>query len=141
MSRVIRPFSTTQPSTMHVQSLVIRLDGITAGDYLTWARDPEPGALDDGLRSVAITAAPVGETVNIELVWDREPPALRSALVAAGFPLIPEVVETQQIDKTARAMSPNTYRLLMNNRRAEQRRRTKRQHPHKMNWTMGVQRA
>jgi hypothetical protein len=80
------------PAT-HVQSLVIELDGITASDYLTWVRDPEPPALDHGLRSVAICAEPLGALVNVELVWaGRRPAAASAAAVAAGFALIPEVV-------------------------------------------------
>ena len=31
---------------MALQTLTLKLDGITAGDYLTWCRDPEPPALD-----------------------------------------------------------------------------------------------
>ena len=78
------------PSTTHVRSLVIRLDGITAADYLAWVWDPEPAALDDGLRSVAVSAAPVGELVNIEPVWAGQPPTTpRTAAAAAGFALPP----------------------------------------------------
>jgi hypothetical protein len=78
---------------MLVQSLVIRLDGITAGDYLAWVRDPEPPALDQGLRSVAISAEPLGELVYIDVVWAGRPPTIPSAAaVAAGFGLTPEVV-------------------------------------------------
>jgi hypothetical protein len=50
-------------STSHVQSLIMTLDGITAGDYLAWVRDPEPPALEYGLRSVAINAEPLGELI------------------------------------------------------------------------------
>jgi hypothetical protein len=85
-------------ATTHVQSLVIRLDGITAGDYLTWVWDPEPPALDHGLRSVAISAEPLGELVKIDLVWaDRPPTRPSAAAVAAGFPLIPEVVAVRSV--------------------------------------------
>ena len=79
------------PSTTHVQSLAIRLDGITAADYLAWVRDPEPPALDH--RLVAISAEPLGKLVNIELVWADRPPTIPSnAAAAAGFALTPEVI-------------------------------------------------
>jgi hypothetical protein len=69
MSRLTGSLTATQPSTTYVQSLVIRLDGITAGDYLAWVRDPEPPTLDRALRSVATSADPLGELLNVELVW------------------------------------------------------------------------
>ena len=53
MSKVTPPLPTTPPSTPHVQSLIIRLGGITAGDYLAWVRDPEPSALDYGSTPAA----------------------------------------------------------------------------------------
>ena len=81
---------------------MIRLDGITAVDYLAWIRDPEPPALDHGLQSVAISAEPLGELVDIELVWACQPPTTPSAAaVAAGFPLIPEVVAVHSATRTA----------------------------------------
>jgi hypothetical protein len=89
-------------SRTHVQSLLIRLDGITAGDYLTWVRDPEPPALDRGLRSVAISAEPLGELVNIELVWAGQPPTTPgAAALAAGLALTPEVAAIQSATCTA----------------------------------------
>jgi hypothetical protein len=57
------PLMPTQ--TRHVMSLQIlslKLDGITAGDYLTWCRDPDPPALDYGLRSIRVDAYPLGDT-------------------------------------------------------------------------------
>ena len=93
MSSATAPPITTSPTTTHAQSLTIRLDGITAADYLTWVRDPEPPALDHGLRSVAISAEPLGELIDIELAWSEQPPTTpTAAAVAAGFALIPEVV-------------------------------------------------
>jgi hypothetical protein len=82
----VTPLQTAARSpTTHVQPLVIRLDGVTAADYLTWVRDPEPPALDHGLRSVAISAEPLGALINIELVWaDRRPATASAAAVAAG---------------------------------------------------------
>jgi hypothetical protein len=91
---IVTPRETTARSpTMPAQSLIIRLDGITAADYLSWARDPEPPALGHGLRSVAICAEPLGDLIELELVWAGRPPATpRAAAVAAGFALISEVV-------------------------------------------------
>jgi len=79
-------------STASVQLLTLTFDGVTAADYLSWVRDPEPLALGRDLRSVAARAEP-GDRIEIELIWDREPPAPRSAVLAANFPLIPEVVK------------------------------------------------
>jgi hypothetical protein len=75
-----------------VQSLTLKLEGITAGDYLTWVRDPEPPALGRDLRYITVHADPVGAQIDLELGWDREPPSGRAALHAAGFPVTPEVV-------------------------------------------------
>jgi len=92
MSRVSPPLPAAHSPATDVQSLVIRLDGITAGDFLAWVWDPEPPALDHGLRSVAISAEPLGELINIELVWAGQPPTNPStSAVAAGFALTPEV--------------------------------------------------
>jgi hypothetical protein len=94
--------TTLRASTIYVQPLLIRLDGITAGDYLAWVREPEPPALDHGLRSVEISADPLGELVNIELVWAGQPrTTLSAAAVAAGFALIPEVVAVHSATCTA----------------------------------------
>jgi hypothetical protein len=73
------------------QLLTLTLDGITAGDYLAWARDPEPPALDHGLRSLVIEADPLGDTIEAVLSWDGFPPPPAAAATAAGLALIPEV--------------------------------------------------
>ena len=73
------------------QRLTLMLEGITADDYLTWVRDPEPLALGMSLRSVAVSAAPIGDHIEVELCWADTPPPIRSAAIAAGFPLTPEV--------------------------------------------------
>jgi hypothetical protein len=53
-------------------------------------------------RSAAISAEPLGELINIELIWAGQPPTIPSAAaVAAGFPQTPEVVEV--IDTTCAA--------------------------------------
>ena len=94
-----RPASTNL--TAHVQSLIIRLDGITAGDYLARVRDPEPAALGHRLQSVAIAAEPLGTLILVELAWASRPPTTaRAAAVAAGFPLTPEVVALNQLRRT-----------------------------------------
>jgi hypothetical protein len=74
---------------LRVQTLTIVLAGITAGDYLAWVRDPEPPALERDLRRIATKADPLGERIDLQLVWDREPPSAEAALRAAGFPLAP----------------------------------------------------
>jgi hypothetical protein len=102
MSSLIRSLTATKSSPTHVQSLRIRLGGITAGDYLTWVRDPEPPALDRGLRSVATSAELRGEVVNVKLVWTGQPPTTPSdAAAAAGFALTPEVVAVHSATWTA----------------------------------------
>jgi hypothetical protein len=77
---------------MSVQILTLTLDGITAEDYLTWVRDPEPPAFGRELRSVTARAEALGDTVEVELEWDGKPPTARAATAAAGLPLTPEVV-------------------------------------------------
>jgi hypothetical protein len=72
---------------MPLQTLILKLDGITAGDYLTWCRDPEPVALDFALRSISIDADPLGDTITAVLDWDQAPPPFRAAATAAGLPL------------------------------------------------------
>ena len=58
---------------MPLQILTLKLDGITAGDYLTWCRDPEPPALDFALRSISIDADPLGDTITANLDWNQPP--------------------------------------------------------------------
>jgi hypothetical protein len=70
-----------------LQILTLKLDGITAGDYLTWCRDPEPPALDFALRSVSIEADPLGDTITASLDWNQPLPATTAAATAAGLPL------------------------------------------------------
>jgi hypothetical protein len=107
MSKVTPPLPTTPPSTPHVQSLIIKLHGITAGDYLAWVRDPEPPVLDHRLRSVAISAEPLGELVYVELVWADQPPTTPgAAAAAAGFALTPEVVAVLSATCTAGGHRP-----------------------------------
>jgi hypothetical protein len=80
------------------QSLAIHLNGITAGDYLTWVHDPDPPALGRGLRSIAIEADPLGERIDVDLVWELWPPDPHRAAAAAGFALTPEVAAVRCSD-------------------------------------------
>jgi hypothetical protein len=73
------------------QRLTLMLEDITAGDYLTWARDPEPPTLGMSLRSVEVIAVPISDRIEVELCWDIMPPPIRDAAIAAGFSLTPEV--------------------------------------------------
>jgi hypothetical protein len=76
---------------MSLQILTLKLDGITAGDYLTWCRDPDPPALDYALRSIRVDADPLGDTITAILDWNQPAPAPAAAATAAGLPLSPDV--------------------------------------------------
>ena len=89
---------------MPLQTLILKLDGITAGDYLTWCRDPEPPALDFALRSISIDADPLGDTITAVLDWDQSLPPFPAAATAAGLPLSAGV-QVQQL-LTDRPHSP-----------------------------------
>jgi len=81
------------------QTITLHLDGITAGDYLAWVRDPEPPASE--LRAVALEADPLGDTVVATLAWAGVAPAPHVAAAAAGLPLSADVSAV-----TATARSP-----------------------------------
>jgi hypothetical protein len=68
-----------------MQILTLKLDGITAGDYLTWYRDPDPPVLGLALRSVSIDADSLGETITAILDWNESPPPASAAASAAGL--------------------------------------------------------
>ena len=72
---------------MPLQTMTLKLAGITAGDYLAWCRDPEPPALDFALRSISIDADPLGDTITAVLDWDQSPPPFPAAATAAGLPV------------------------------------------------------
>jgi hypothetical protein len=76
---------------MSLQILSLKLDGITAGDYLTWCRDPDPPALDYALGSIRVDADPISDTITAILDWNQPPPAPATAATAAGLPLPPGV--------------------------------------------------
>lgn len=77
------------------QTLILTLEGITAGDYVTWVSDPEPPALGRDLRSITLRGNPLGHTVEAVLDWEGSPPAPRAAALIAGLPLTPEVIRVQ----------------------------------------------
>ncbi len=72
---------------MALQVLTLKLNDVTAGDYLTWCRDPDPPALDVTLQSVSVDADPLGDTITAVLDWKQSPPPLAAAATAAGLPL------------------------------------------------------
>ena len=72
---------------MSLQILTWKLHDITAGDYLTWRRDPEPLALDLTLRSISIDADPLGDTITASLDWNGSAPPASAAAPAAGLQL------------------------------------------------------
>jgi hypothetical protein len=76
---------------MTLQIVTLKLDGITAGDYLTWCRDPDPPALDFGLCSIRVDADPLGDTITAILEWDGPAPRPAAGVAAAGLPLSPNV--------------------------------------------------
>jgi hypothetical protein len=73
------------------QRLTFELDGITAGDYLAYVRNPDPPGLGRALRSMAIHAEPLGDTIEVVLQWDGEAPEPATAEILSGLPMIPEV--------------------------------------------------
>jgi hypothetical protein len=75
------------------QVLTLKLDGITAGDYLAWVRDPEPAGLDLGLHSMEVRADPLGSTIEAILWWSIPAPSPAVAARAAGLPITSDVVE------------------------------------------------
>jgi hypothetical protein len=84
-------------ASMLRQILTLHLDGVTAADYLAHLCDPEPPALGSALRSVAVRAAPLGDTVEATLEWARRPPAAPAAARAAGLPLVAEVARLDAV--------------------------------------------
>lgn len=80
---------------MTMQVLILTLDGITAGDYLAWVRDPEPPALGQELCEVSVHGDPLGDTVQAVLIWRGTSPAPSVAASIAGLPLTPEVIGAQ----------------------------------------------
>lgn len=77
---------------MTYQTLRLRLDGMTAGDYLAHLRDPEPALLGLTLRDVAVEAEPLSDVVEALLTWHEAPADVATAARLAGFPTPAEVV-------------------------------------------------
>jgi hypothetical protein len=113
--------TTTNGKSRHgsMQLLTLVLDGITAADYLAWVRDPDPAALGRSLRQLNVRAQPLGDRVEVQLVWEDEPPAAPTAAVAAGFPLTQNVAELlcQPHGRPARARGPRTMHAAMRSAR------------------------
>ena len=77
---------------MTYQTLRLRLDGMTAGDYLSHLRDPEPAMLGAGLHEVVVEADPLEDEVHALLTWEQAPADACVAANLAGFPTPREVV-------------------------------------------------
>ena len=88
---------------MPLQVLTLTLDGITAGDYMAWLRDPEPPALGRDLRAVTVRGEPLGDTVEAVLTWNGAPPAPSTAAPMAGLALTPEVIALEVPELAAAA--------------------------------------
>ena len=104
-----------EPRNDSDQLLTLVLDGITAADYLCWVRDPEPVALGRDLRELNVRAEPLGDRIELQLLWEGEPPAQHAAATAAGFPLTQDVVELlcQPFAAPAGTCGPRTMRAAM----------------------------
>jgi hypothetical protein len=84
---------------MPLQSLTLKLDGITAADYLAWCRDPDPPARGFALRSIRMKADRLGDTITAILDWNQAAPSPRAAAAMAGLSLPPGVqVHTSPTD-------------------------------------------
>lgn len=88
---------------MALQFLVFTLDGITAGDYLAWVRDPEPPTLGQDLREVSVQGDPLGDTLEAGLAWRGAAPAPAVAATIAGLALTPEVIKVEPRELAAAA--------------------------------------
>jgi hypothetical protein len=100
---------------MALQVLLLTLDGITAGDYLAWVRDPEPPALGHDLRAVSAQGDPLGDTIEAVLAWRGAAPAPVVAAPIAGLPLTPELIKVEEHGQrtrrtTERVVAPTTSR-------------------------------
>lgn len=91
---------------MTMQTLTLTLDGITAGDYLAWVSDPEPLAGGITLRSLRVTADPLGDTVRAELWWNGAAPSARLAAEAAGLPATADVIGIEHCETPLEAIHP-----------------------------------
>jgi hypothetical protein len=71
--------------TTTIQTLELRLSGITAADYLAWCVDPEPRELGAVLRAVSLDADPLGDLVVATLTWSGPAPTPAAAAATAGL--------------------------------------------------------
>jgi hypothetical protein len=79
-----------------IQHITVKLEGITAGDYLAHQLDADPPAETSHLRSIALDVPdPLGDTIGAALRWDGRPPSARTAAVAAGFALTGDVTNVR----------------------------------------------
>jgi hypothetical protein len=92
---------------MPLQTLTLKLDDITAADYLAWCRDPDPPALDCGLSSIRLKADPLGDTITAILDWNQPAPSPRTAAALAGLPLPPGAHLNASPTDTARTHKPS----------------------------------
>ena len=77
------------------QIITLKLEGITAADYLSLVCDPEPAALGFGLTSLTIRAEPLGDTVEAILSWEDTAPPARVAAAAAGLRITGDVFSVE----------------------------------------------
>jgi hypothetical protein len=88
-----RPSPHGDRNALAKQHLTLVLEGITAGEDLTWMRDPDPHTLGRELRSIGVHTHPLDDRIDVLLHWNTNPPAPPAAAPAAGFHLTPEVIE------------------------------------------------
>jgi hypothetical protein len=84
---------------MALQFLILTLDGITAGDYLAWVRDPEPPALGQDLRAVSVQEDPLSDTIEAVLAWRGAAPAPAVAASIAGLHRTPELIKVEAVSR------------------------------------------
>jgi hypothetical protein len=80
---------------MIYQKLRLKLEGMTACDYLAHFHDPEPAVLGSGLREVVVRATPLDDVVEALLTWNETPSDECAAAHLAGFATPAEVVDVQ----------------------------------------------
>jgi hypothetical protein len=96
---------------MALQHLILTLDGINAGDYMEWVRDPEPIALEHDLRAITVHGAPLGHTVEAVLSWRGSPPGALVAASLAGLPVTADVVAVESRAPTSETVAAEAREL------------------------------
>lgn len=84
------------------QTLALILDGITSDDYLQWVRDPDPPDRGD-LELISVRSGPLGDRIQLEVIFDGEVPAARVTALALGFPITADVAVVQATSEHATA--------------------------------------